>query len=92
MKEKIFFLEKKFLNSIPSDELAQNVSKKSLSDEFFLCFTSKVQNLTVFSMIYMIRIPFFGPGELIQRYFRAARCLLREGDCSDPEIDLSDSF
>ena len=32
---------------------------------------SKVQNLTVFSIIYMIRIRFFGPGELIQKYFSA---------------------
>ena len=47
----------------PADELAQNVSKKILSDELFLHFFSKVQNLTVFSIIYMIRIRFFGPGE-----------------------------
>ena len=36
-------------------------------------FSTKVQNLTVFSIIYMIRIRCFGPGELIQKYFRAAR-------------------
>ena len=30
--------------------------KKSPSDELFLHFSSKVQNLTVFSIIYMIRI------------------------------------
>ena len=44
--------------SNPPDELAQNVSKKkqTLSDELFLHFSSKVQNLTVFSIIYMIRI------------------------------------
>ena len=53
--------------SNPPDELAQNVSKKSPSDELFLHFLRK------FSIIYMIRIRFFGPGELIQRYFRAAR-------------------
>ena len=35
--------------------------KKSLSDELFLHFSSKVQNLAVFSIIYMIRIRFFGP-------------------------------
>ena len=34
-------------------------------------FFSKVQNHTVFPIIYMIRIRFFGPGELIQIYFRA---------------------
>ena len=36
-------------------------------------FSAKVQNLTVFSFIYMIRIRFFGPGELIQNGFRAAQ-------------------
>ena len=38
-------------------------------------FFSKVQNLTVFSIVYMIRIRFFGPGEQIQKhfYFRAAQ-------------------
>ena len=46
--------------SKPPDGVAQNVSKNSF-------FSSKVQNLTVFSIIYMIR--FFGPGELIQRRF-----------------------
>ena len=35
--------------------------KKSLSDELFLFFSSKVQNLTVFSIIYTIRIRCFGP-------------------------------
>ena len=47
--------------------------KKSLSDELSLHFSSKVQNLTVFSIIYMIRIRFFVLGELIQNGFRAAR-------------------
>ena len=46
--------------------------KKNLSDELLLFFSSKVQNLPVFSIIYMIRIRFFGPGELIQKGFRAA--------------------
>ena len=46
---------------------------RSPSDELFLHFSAKVQNLAVFSFIYMIRIRFFGPGELIQKYFRAAR-------------------
>ena len=40
--------------------------KKKLS-ELFLIFRSKVQNITVFSIIYMIRIRFFGPGDLIHR-------------------------
>ena len=59
--------------SNPPDQLAQNVSIKSLSDELFLHFSSKVRNLTVFSNIYMIRIRFFGSGELIQKGFSAAR-------------------
>ena len=36
-------------------------------------FSSKVQNLTVFSVTYMIRIRFYGPGEIISKEFRAAR-------------------
>ena len=34
----------------PPDELAQHVSKKSLSDELFLHFSAKVQNLAVFHL------------------------------------------
>ena len=67
----MIFLKIMFEN--PPDDLAQNVSKKSLSDELFFHFSSKVQNFTVFSIIYMIRIRFFGPGELIQKGVRAAR-------------------
>ena len=47
--------------------------KKSLSDDLFLHFKSKVQNLTVVSIIYMIRIRFFGPGELKTRTLSGAR-------------------
>ena len=68
-----FFFKKCFKTPNAPDELAQNVSKKSLSDENVLVFPSKVQNLTVFSIIYMIRIRFFGRGELIQNGFSAAR-------------------
>ena len=46
------------------DELAQYVSNKNFSDELFL-FSLKVLNLTVFSIVYMIRIRFFEPRELI---------------------------
>ena len=38
-------------------------------------FPSKVQNLPVFSIKYMIRIRFFVPGELIQNGFSAAQYL-----------------
>ena len=50
--------------------------KRSLSDELFLHFSSKVQNLTMFSIIYMIRIRirFFGPGDLIQNGLGTALC------------------
>ena len=59
----------------PPDELAQNVSKKSLSDEPFLIFfeVQKVQILTVCSN--MIRIRFYGLRELIQRHFSDAQCV-----------------
>ena len=60
--------------SDPPDELAQNVSKKkTLSDELFLHFFCKCSGSGRFSLIYMIRIRFFGPGDLIQNYFRAAQ-------------------
>ena len=59
--------------SNPPDELAQHVSKKILSDESFLHFSSKVQNLTVFSIIYIIRIRFLGSEKLNQKGFRRAR-------------------
>ena len=43
------FFQKNFSEpSNPPDELAQKVSRKSLSDELFLHFSSKVQSLTVF--------------------------------------------
>ena len=60
--------------SNPPDELAQNVSKKNpFRTNYSSIFSAKVQNLAVFSFIYMIRIRFFGPQELIQKYFRRAR-------------------
>ena len=43
--------------------------QKSFSDELFLHFSSKVQNLIVFSIIYMIRIRFLGLVELNQKTF-----------------------
>ena len=44
----------------PPDELAQNVSKKI---PFGRICPTKLQNLTVFSIICMIRIRFFRPWE-----------------------------
>ena len=72
---KIFFFQKNVSGpSNPPDYLAQNVSKKNpRRTNYSSIFSAKVQNLTVFSIIYMIRIRFFGPGELIQNYFRRAR-------------------
>ena len=46
--------------------------KKSPSDELFLQFFCKSSESGLFFFVYMIRIRFFGPGELIQKYFRAA--------------------
>ena len=43
--------------------------KKKTLRTIFHSVPSNVQNLTVFSTIYMIRIRFFGPWELIQRRF-----------------------
>ena len=72
MKEKMIFLRKNVSElSNPPDELAENVSEKNPCHSSI--FPSKVQNLTVFSIIYMIRIRFFGPQELIQNGFSAAR-------------------
>ena len=60
--------------SNPPDELAQNVSKKKKKNRRTNCssiFSSKVQNLTVFAIIHMIRIRFFGPEELKSEWVRA---------------------
>ena len=45
-------------------------------------FSWKVQNLTVFSIIYMIRIRFFGPVELNQRTFSDAQYSSRQESTS----------
>ena len=69
-KDDFFFKKNVSGHSNPPDELAQNVSKKNpRRTNYSSIFSAKVQNLTVFSFIYMIRIRFFGPGELIQNYF-----------------------
>ena len=72
--EKTFVLKNVSRASNPPDELAQHVSKKNpRRTNYSSFFSSKVQNLTVFSIIYMIRIRFFGPVELIQNGFSAAQ-------------------
>ena len=53
--------------------LAQNVSKKSPSDELFLHFSFESAESGRFSIIYMIRIRFFGPRELNQKVFSGAQ-------------------
>ena len=73
MKTFFFFLKNV---SGPSNlpELAQHVSKtNSLSDKIFLLFFFESSESDRFSIIYMVRIRFFGPGELIQKTFRAAQ-------------------
>ena len=57
-----FFVKNVSEPSNPPDELAQNVSKKSLSDELFLHFSAKVQNLTVFYLFTSFEFDFLGPG------------------------------
>ena len=47
--------------------------KKKRRKELFGIFSSKVQNLTVFSINSMIRIRFSGSGEFIWKAFRRAR-------------------
>ena len=66
------FFQKKIVSrpSNQPDELAQHVSKKkSLSDELFLHFFFESSESGRFSIIYMIRIRFFGPQELNQKGF-----------------------
>ena len=63
------FVEKCLKPEKPPDELAQNVAKKIPFGRIIPHFSSNVQNLTVFSIVYMIRIRFFGPRELIKRFF-----------------------
>ena len=74
MKRSEFFQKNVSEPSNPPAELAQNVSKKNpFRTNYSSIFSEKVQNLTVFSIIYMIRIRFFGQRELIQNYFSGAR-------------------
>ena len=66
MKEKMFLFF--FLKNVsgppnPPDELAQNVSKKNpRRTNYSSIFSSKVQNLTVVSIICMIEFDFSGRG------------------------------
>ena len=57
------------------DELAQNVSKKKIPVGRIIppCVLQKCRIWPFFSIIYMIRIRFFGPRELNQNYFSGAR-------------------
>ena len=67
MKENTFFSKNVSRPSNPPDELAQNVSKKIPFGRIitpFFCKSSESDRF--FSFIYMIRIRFFGPGELNQ--------------------------
>ena len=73
-RKSFFFAKNVSRPSNPPDELAQNVSKKNpFRTNYSSFFSAKVQNLAVFSFIYMIRIRFFGPQELIQNGFRAGQ-------------------
>ena len=68
-KEKmLFFFSKKCFKTLnPPDELTENVSKKNpRRTNYSSIFLYKFRILPFFSFMYMIRIRFFGPGELIQ--------------------------
>ena len=71
--------KKNVSNHNPPDGISSKCFEKIL---FGRIFRSKVQNLTVFSIIHMIRIRFIGPRELIKRYFSAAQY---QGADSDTE-------
>ena len=82
MKRGEFFQKNVSGPSNPPEELAQNASKKNpFRTNYSSIFPSKVQNLTVFSIIYMIRIRFFGPRELNQNYFSGEQYILLEPSC-----------
>ena len=51
--------------------------KKSSRTNYSSIFSSEVPKLTMFSIINMIRIRFFGPGELIQNGFSDAQYVVR---------------
>ena len=66
--------------------------KKSFRTNYSSIFSSKVQNLTVFSIMYMIRIRFFGPGELIQFFFWPHSTTHAANDVRPPDIARFGSF
>ena len=75
-KGDFFFEEKKFLNpqTRQMNQLKMFRQKKfPFGPSIPPFFSSKVQNLTMISIIYMIRIRFCGPRELIQRFFSGAQ-------------------
>ena len=59
--------------SNPPDELAQNVSKKIRFGRIIPPFFFESSESDRFPIVYMIRIRFFGSGELIQNYFSDAQ-------------------
>ena len=69
----MFLFEKMFQDpQTPPDASAQHVSNKNLRrTNYSSIFPSKNQNLTLFSIIYMIRIRFFGPWKIDSEIFSA---------------------
>ena len=63
-ERKEFFFRKMFQNLQPRQRKKPNMFRKKnpFRTNYSSIFSSKVQNLTVFSIIYMIRIRFFGRG------------------------------
>ena len=69
MKEEIFF-QKMFQDpqtrQMNQPKMFRKKKKNPFRMNYYSIFSAKVENLTVFSIIYMIRIRFFGPRELNQ--------------------------
>ena len=80
MKETLILLKKSLKPENPPDASAHKCFEKSLSDELFLMFPSRVQNFTVLSIVYMIRIRFFrAAGINTQKVFgRMVMCTAEE--------------
>ena len=60
------------------------IQKNPRRTNYSSIFSSKIQNLTVFSMIYMIRIRFFGPARMNSEPM-SGRTVLKKNDSFSPD-------
>ena len=84
-----FFEKKKNVSgpSNPPDELAQNVSKKITVGRIIPPFFCNSSESGRFSIIYMIRIRFFGPGELNQKGVTGGTVLRSQHDVQEDSAE-----